>query len=254
MLSSNKRKCERCGGFETDFFCPHCHKKVSDDTWIIERPKLLKVRYNSKNRQCERSGEIELVPGTLIEVDHGPGCHQGWTQLLSKNPHRKFSFYQDLWPQELRKEDRSFDEYQAANWLAIFYRLDWQYPDDPSVTPFIKVNKRNLEIKYRLDEQADTQELRRERKRDRFRCEYPGRENYECDICRESDFDVLTDKALDKALAAKVPDIIWRIMGLKKGETILCLECWAKLPFAQIYWAEKFAATPKKGEPCHERD
>ena len=187
---------------------------------------------NHEFRKCERCGEVELVPGTLLEVHHGPGCHEGFTELLCKNCHQKASFDHGYYPEEVTRKDRSFDEKCSAIWLGIFNRLTCLYPGDPSVTPFITQQQRNLEVIYKFDERSDVQGRTLQRKIARLGCE-----NRQCKICGETDVRVLTDKA-----PKRLNRFERRTMGLKKSKIILCLNCLAKLPFAQIYWAEKFQA------------
>ena len=130
-----------------------------DDDVLIHQ-----IMTSSHNRKCERCPEVELVPGTLLEVHHGPYCHEGWTEQLCKNCHQKVSFDQDYWPEDVRKKDRSFEEKQSAICLGIFNRLMSLYPHDPSVTPFITQQQRNLEVIYRFHERADAQVRTLERK------------------------------------------------------------------------------------------
>ncbi len=185
---------------------------------------------SSHNRKCERCGEIELVEGCLLELHHGPGCHEGFTELLCKNCHQKASFDQGYYPENVRKKDRSFDDRCSAIWLGIFNRLTSLYPADPSVTPFITQQQRNLEAIYEFNERADALAKTLQRKMVRLGCESP-----ECKICRETDIRVLTDKR-----PKKLTRFQRRTMRLMGGKIILCQNCFAKLPFAQIYWAEKF--------------
>jgi len=193
---------------------------------------VCQIMTSSHDRKCERCPEIELVPGTLIEVHHGPGCHEGYTELLCKSCHGKETFDQGYRPEELRKKDRSLEEKCAAGCINAFNGMACLYPDDPSVTPFITQQRRNLEVIHKFNERADAQARTLQRKMTRFGCDKPS-----CEICGEADFRVLTDK-VPKGLNR----FGRRTMKLKRGKTILCQNCFAKLPFAQIYWAKKFEA------------
>jgi hypothetical protein len=208
--------------------------KHGDDDILVPQ-----IMTSPRNRQCERCGEVELVPGTLHEVHHGPACHEGFTELLCKNCHQKASFDQGYYPESVRNKNRSFDEKCSAIWLGIFNRLTSLYPDDPSVTPFIMQQQKNLEVIYKFDDRADAQERTLQRKIARLGCDNP-----ECKICREADIRVLTDKIPKESNRFQR-----RTMGLKGSKKILCLNCFAKLPFAQIYWAEAFRAKERSYFP-----
>ena len=190
-------------------------------------------------RICERCGEIELVPGSLIELNHGPGCHEGWTELLCKSCHGKVTFQQGYWPKEVRKKDRSFDDKCSAIWLGKFEQLVSRYPNDPLVTPWITEQQKNLEIIYQFNDRADAQDWILQRKKLRFPCENP-----ECKLCHEKDLRILTDH-----IPKELTHFERRIMKVQEGKTILCFNCFAKLRFVRVYWLEKFRTKEKTHYP-----
>lgn len=204
---------------ENSWFIPEC----PDGAYECEKKE--------SRRRCEQCGEIELVPGTLFEVHHVLGCHEGPTELLCKNCHAKATFEQTYLPENIRSRNRDNEGRNWAMWFDIFDRSKRLYPYDP----WVAQQRRNLDIIHKLDERADDRARTLERKRIRL-----GSANPECEICGETDIRVLTDKASGKSNRSTL-----RAMGLKDASMTLCQNCLAKLPFSQIYWPERFQANFK---------